>query len=573
MTRPATLPEWNTTEVNSIEPDQDHKDQGWLAPGGVPEKPPFQTFNFWQNNVYKWVKHLDDVNLATVANISGLRALDPTEIKQIIVLGYYVAGDGGGGPPRVGVSGQAPGTYVDNDSSIIVPNGGDGSAAFITTLYGSLSVGLFGAVPGSDSGAFIQDAIDFANGMDGITGVSLDGIEYESSIPINVKNGVILHQGRILYTGSGSDLAIISMGTPSGDNLVRNSGIVDVRAKVPLSNITSTGLVGFQINNYVRSSWIKTCAAEMNGDLNNIRNHVGFEILANRIAASSNAGTYQNTIRDCLALFANTGYRIATAGTPAEAIADPQANGNYLRRCAAYSCRERALLLDHGSQENICEIRADAFPNAVGLGTTVNVVDVEGRYNEVHCVEEVGTIADTQYTVRLGDEAIYNQISASTQQVVTGFLDDSVIADGKRAKNIVRQTGPALINKGRSGGVVSETFYGAIAAAQTQLQVKRWIAPAKCVVSKVSGRLDTAAPTGGDTRIYFAKNSVFSTTNRVTWSDSEAVSVKSINTDTSASVDINDVWVLDEGEFITFAVDTPSGGGVTVAATMDVLYI
>lgn len=58
-TKPTTLPEWDTTEVNAIEPDATHKAQGWLAPGGIPEKPPFQTFNHWMNETYKWVNYFD----------------------------------------------------------------------------------------------------------------------------------------------------------------------------------------------------------------------------------------------------------------------------------------------------------------------------------------------------------------------------------------------------------------------------------------------------------------------------------------------------------------------------------
>ncbi len=63
MTKPSKLPEWNTTQVNSTEPDQDHKDEGWLAPGGVPEKPPFQTFNYWMNEVFRWIKAWNDDGL------------------------------------------------------------------------------------------------------------------------------------------------------------------------------------------------------------------------------------------------------------------------------------------------------------------------------------------------------------------------------------------------------------------------------------------------------------------------------------------------------------------------------
>lgn len=59
MAKPTVLPIWDTDETNSIEPDASHKLDGWLAPGGVPEKPPFQSFNFWQNAVYKWLKEIN----------------------------------------------------------------------------------------------------------------------------------------------------------------------------------------------------------------------------------------------------------------------------------------------------------------------------------------------------------------------------------------------------------------------------------------------------------------------------------------------------------------------------------
>lgn len=59
MAKPSKLPAWDTTEVNSVEPDSTHQDEGWLAPGGVPEKPPFQTFNHWMNAAWKWLKEFN----------------------------------------------------------------------------------------------------------------------------------------------------------------------------------------------------------------------------------------------------------------------------------------------------------------------------------------------------------------------------------------------------------------------------------------------------------------------------------------------------------------------------------
>lgn len=83
----------------------------------------------------------------TVENIAALRTLPAPAASNTIalVLGYYTPGDGGGGPARVWKSGAAPGTYVDNGGSIIVPNGGNGSAAWVWEYSGPVSVKWFGA--------------------------------------------------------------------------------------------------------------------------------------------------------------------------------------------------------------------------------------------------------------------------------------------------------------------------------------------------------------------------------------------------------------------------------------------
>jgi hypothetical protein len=74
------------------------------------------------------------VTLYSVNTIAGLRAVDAstlTDSVTIVVNGYYERGDGGGGPIRYLNKGQSPGTFVDNGGSIIVPNGGDGSTAWL----------------------------------------------------------------------------------------------------------------------------------------------------------------------------------------------------------------------------------------------------------------------------------------------------------------------------------------------------------------------------------------------------------------------------------------------------------
>lgn len=84
MAKPTVLPEWDETEVNSVEPDATHKAEGWLAPAGVPEKPPYQSFNFWQNSVWKWLNEI---------NIKGILGYDALT-DYIADLSYVVGSDG-----------------------------------------------------------------------------------------------------------------------------------------------------------------------------------------------------------------------------------------------------------------------------------------------------------------------------------------------------------------------------------------------------------------------------------------------------------------------------------------------
>ena len=74
MAKPSKLPEWDSTGINSVEPDATHKAEGWLAPGGIPEKPPFQTFNHWMNAVWKWIKEF---------NRQGIVEWDGTTVYEI----------------------------------------------------------------------------------------------------------------------------------------------------------------------------------------------------------------------------------------------------------------------------------------------------------------------------------------------------------------------------------------------------------------------------------------------------------------------------------------------------------
>jgi len=62
MAEPSNYPEWATSPAGGdiVEPIPTKKASGWRKVLGVPEKPPYQQFNWWMNLVYQWIKHLKE---------------------------------------------------------------------------------------------------------------------------------------------------------------------------------------------------------------------------------------------------------------------------------------------------------------------------------------------------------------------------------------------------------------------------------------------------------------------------------------------------------------------------------
>jgi hypothetical protein len=140
-----------------------------------------------------------------VVLISDLPTIAPTSGVVVQVNGYYAAGDGGGGE-FYGVTGRPVGTFVDNGGTIILPSGGDGSAAWLRVgarasdgkwLGDALSVKYFGAKgDGShDDTAAIQATINAFPSGNG-----------EVSFPIGsflVTSTVTVAQNRMHLVGAG----------------------------------------------------------------------------------------------------------------------------------------------------------------------------------------------------------------------------------------------------------------------------------------------------------------------------------------------------------------------------------
>lgn len=165
--------------------------RGWgiLAPGAKPPKQFFNGIHFTQSQLVAYLHQMgvaewnatQEYHIGSIANVGGVlysslvntnvgndpvssttqwRTVSSLSIDTIAdlrvvtggsgstatVSGYYSAGDGGGGPLRIWKGGEAPGTYVDNGGSIIVPTGGDGSGSWVWEWSGPVIADWFGAV-------------------------------------------------------------------------------------------------------------------------------------------------------------------------------------------------------------------------------------------------------------------------------------------------------------------------------------------------------------------------------------------------------------------------------------------
>lgn len=81
---------------------------------------------------------------SNVDGISAMRGLTPIDGETYYLRYHTSEGDLGAGLFR-GVTGASAGTYVDNGGTILVPTGGDGSAAFLRDYSGQINPLWFGA--------------------------------------------------------------------------------------------------------------------------------------------------------------------------------------------------------------------------------------------------------------------------------------------------------------------------------------------------------------------------------------------------------------------------------------------
>jgi len=154
------------------------------------------------------LNELDTEKQSIATNIASMRLMTPVNGAAYEVLGHTSIGIGGG--VFYGVAGAAAGTYTDNNGTIIVPTGGDGSAAFLREDIGYVTPEMFGAV----GDGVIDDAIALTNADASGAGVlELLQSTYRSSLtftpitPIFSLGGSVVQDVGTFFPKSSFDIA------------------------------------------------------------------------------------------------------------------------------------------------------------------------------------------------------------------------------------------------------------------------------------------------------------------------------------------------------------------------------
>lgn len=152
MARPATLPIWATAPADPLDvviPALGKQALGWSKVAGVPEKPPYEWFNWYQNLSYQWAAYwadLTDVEFTQLKNIDAA-TMTAAAWLQIARLGAFAVGDAG------------KAVMLDGSGLVVA------SDTFTTAKTFQLGLAVTGGVVGTGVIAYTSSALDFNNGV------------------------------------------------------------------------------------------------------------------------------------------------------------------------------------------------------------------------------------------------------------------------------------------------------------------------------------------------------------------------------------------------------------------------
>jgi len=197
-----------------------------------------------------------------VSDLVTMRAGTVTN-GEIVNLKYHTTSGAGGGGRFRGVTGAAPGAYIDNNGTIIVPTGGDGSAAWLREDVGYVTPRMFGATGDgvTDDTAAIQAA--FASG---VLHVHFPSGTYLLNAAITCAAGqVITGDGKLNSTiKCRNDLSNITFLTLTGHSAMRDIALIGYNSTAGTALNISSGVYTFSAHTRIERVYISSFLTGLN---------------------------------------------------------------------------------------------------------------------------------------------------------------------------------------------------------------------------------------------------------------------------------------------------------------------
>jgi len=338
--------------------------------------------------------------LGTFDGLTAMRAGIPVNNMQVFLSFHTTAGDGGGGHFRA-VTGAAPGTYINNNGTIIVPTGGDGSAAWLREDIGVITPQMFGAVADgmTDDSAALQASFVAANGKAWVwpkatykaNGFVVDGT---ATVPSVIEcNGSTL-----LATGVNGTTVTVRNPHTKQQNFTFSNLIIDCNA-LDNSGLRVDGCQHSNISNVLVKNSLST----------------GIDL-----TASTGFGIYYNTFNHLTAIDCGaSGWSIKTID------AVMRIASNTFTQCQSIRNKGYGFTMDY-AQNTFVGIEAE-LNDSVGINiTNCNMNDFIGGYSEGNSQNiATGGISDGS-----ADESFSIGLSASRVKIIGGRHVGAIIGGG-----------------------------------------------------------------------------------------------------------------------------------------------
>ncbi len=255
---------WAKRSIHLSDSDSSAESAEMTLPSVTDRASQFLAFDSNGNPVTSAVS-IGAISSSIVSDLTTMRSGSVTDNESVLLQSHTTIGDDGGGLFR-GVTGAAPTTYTDNNGTIIIPSGGDGSAAWLREYSGAVNVKWFGAKGDgiTDDYIAIQATIDTAKSL-GIP-CEFEKKDYLTSAGIILNGGhyVYGNYARILKAFDGVGLSLTGgasynyihqlsvvgsgVGAAAGAASVSNSHGISIASRAKLYDVHSDSHKGHGIN-------------------------------------------------------------------------------------------------------------------------------------------------------------------------------------------------------------------------------------------------------------------------------------------------------------------------------------